>query len=216
MTSKEYKLVCIATGIGFLFGLFTLIAFEVIRPETAIAQTPKMGQLPRTDMQVPSKVPGMQEFTVVKAEVAEIKNLKIMNALELYNGGGKLVATLGVNDGLPNMTFYDPRDGMARMKFSLEDQGSPMVALPKIYLLDKQGRNKVVSYVQSDGEGSIAIYGPNNKLRFQVSSDPKFGTKLYLGFEDDKWSLLQSNVWSSELVVQHSNARNQYGTVIKN
>ncbi len=210
MASKEFRIVFIATGIGFIFGLLTIGFLDMYWPEPALAQNLKVVK----PTQLPAQASGVQDFTHIKADVAEINSIVLKKNLEFYNGGGKLITRLDMKDGLPSFTLFDPRDGLPRLKICLED--SAITSYPFIYLYDKKGKEKTRLWVTNTDEGSFAILGSNqNQRRFELSCDPSYGTRLFLGFEADKWSLLESQTNTSQLIVKHGVSENTYGVVIK-
>lgn len=218
MNVTNFKIIAVSTGIGFLMGLATTMIspIEILSP--VFAQNTRAVKPLRTDVGIPTQAAGVQDFNVIRAEAVEAKNLLVKGNLELINGNGKRVASLGLQDGLPVMAFWDPRDGLPRIKLSLTDVSSPkLTSYPDIQLFDSQGRKKVSLSVSNNEEAIVILYGPEaNRQRFRVSCDPKTGTQLYLGFRDDIWSMLQSNVSTSELIVNHGKTRNQYGVIIRN
>lgn len=104
------------------------------------------------------------------------------------------MANLGQQDGLPVMTFWDPKDGVPRIKLSLNDVSYPqLTSYPEIQLFDSKGRKRVSLSVSNNEEGVVVLYGPEvNNHRFRGSCDPKTDTQLFLGFRNDIWSKLQS------------------------
>ncbi|MGC8864857.1 MAG: hypothetical protein ACP5O2_03945 [Bacteroidales bacterium] len=217
MDAKDFKIVAISTGIGFLLGLATVIITRADIISSAQAQDKRVLKPPKTEAGIPAQAPGVQDFNIIRAETIETKSLQVKGDLELINGNGKRVASLGLEKGLPVMTFWDPRDGLPRIKLSLTDVSSPqLTSYPNIQLLDSKGRERMSLSVSNTEEGLVILYGPETgDQRFRVSCDPKTGTQLYLGFRDDMWSLLQSTASNSELIVNHGKFRSQYGVVIK-
>lgn len=217
MSTNNFKVIVISTGIGFLMGLATVLIWQGGLFSPVNAQDTRVAKPPKTGTGIPAQAPGIQDFGVIRAEAVEAKSLQVKGNLELINGSGKRVASLGLQEGLPVMTFWDPRDGLPRMKLSLTDVSYPQfTSYPDIQLFDSKGRKRVGLSVNKNEEGVVILYGPEaNDQRFRVSCDPQTGTQLYLGFRDDIWSMLQSTVSTSELTVNHGKARNQYG-VVKN
>lgn len=217
MSTNNFKVIVISTGIGFLMGLATVLIWQRGLFSPVNAQDTRVAKPPKTGTGIPAQAPGIQDFGFIRAEAVEAKSLQVKGNLELINGSGKRVASLGLQEGLPVMTFWDPRDGLPRMKLSLTDVSYPQfTSYPDIQLFDSKGRKRVGLSVNKNEEGVVILYGPEaNDQRFRVSCDPQTGTQLYLGFRDDIWSMLQSTVSTSELTVNHGKARNQYG-VVKN
>lgn len=215
MSANNFKVIVISTSIGFLMGLATVLISQGGLFSPVNAQDTRVAKPPKTGTGIPVQAPGIQDFNVIRAEAVETQSLQVKGNLELINGSGKRVASLGLQDGLPVLTFWDPRDGLPRIKLSLTDESYPqLTSYPKIQLFDSKGRERVGLSVSKTEEGVVVLYGPEaNNQRFRVSCDPKTGTQLYLGFRDDIWSMLQSNVSTSELIVNHGKARNQYGVI---
>ena len=210
MIRKEFKTLLMATGIGFFFGLLTVGFLNIHWPEPALAQNFKAVK----PTQLPAQAGGVQDFTHIKADVAEINSIVLKKSLEFYNGSGKLITRLDMKDGLPAFTLFEPRDGLPRLKICLEDMAT--TSYPFISLYDKKGKEKTRLWVTNTDEGSIAILGPaQEQRRFEVSCDPNYGTRLFLGFETDKWSLLESQTNTSQLIVKSGKWENTYGVAMK-
>lgn len=134
--------------------------------------------------------------------------------LKFINGNGKLVIQMNLANGIPSLTFYDPLSSQQKIKVCLEEVST--YSYPAIYLYDKKGNQRVSLSVLTTDEGYLVFFGPDpNSTRFKVNCEPNFGTRLYLGYEKDKWLLLQSHLNDSELLVRHKQWQSHYGVVVK-
>jgi len=180
MNKKEFKLILLAVGIGFAFGMATTSLLTFVHAASAA----------EADVWSKTKV----------LDLIQVKRLQIVN------GSGKAIAFLGVNaQGLAELSFYDPSSNKERMRLGLEDSSTGRY--PFIEILDKNGQTRASLTLSSDEEGLLYFTSADKKPRFRVGTDPKFGTKLYLGYSDSNWALLQSDVWYSELILNSKNGK---------
>lgn len=216
MNRLEYKVAVIAAGVGFIMGVAMLIIMRLFEPQNVYAQDPIQPNLNPSKLGLPSRLPNAQQFSAITAEVVDIQSLILRKNLDFYNGSGKKIASLSMHQGLPEFQFYDPRDGRTRLKIFLEDESGPLASMPRIYLYGLKETPRLLMRTYNNNEGMIALAGPGSTPRFKVECDPKLGTKLTLGYEEDKWASLQCNISSSDLILKNGKGQNQLVTVIKN
>ncbi len=191
MSKKESTIFFMALVSGFLCGVLTM-ALAVL--SSKVNAQSSLIKVPQNVSSGEQQSAGVQIYDQVQAK-----------SFKLFNGSKKLIATLkSSNFGLPEMLFFEPESGKARIRIALAEA---VPICPELEMFDHQGRKRVAITLSNHGEGILTFLDDQGNWRFRVACDPGIEGKLYFSLNKDIWYSLSCNPNTSQLILQTKGGR---------